>query len=296
LLSGVAASTVGSMVAPVSVHKDQLTRLVALSPGDDRLTALVRRVCAQALSLPPLPAEVAVDGLASEAETTVAEFAEQFSVDVSVITDEQRSRLWKALGNSTFGVVVAMYIADFVPRVRAGLEALSVGSEYLGWVNGPISWEHADPSDAVFNGFLPAVARMRSLDPITSELVRLRGARQHNCRLCKSLRESTALDAGGSETLYDDLDRFETSALLDDRAKAALRYTDALIWSPAHLVADDVAEVRSRFSEAEAVELTFDIMRNASNKVAVALGADAPRVEHGTERYLIGADGQTVFA
>jgi hypothetical protein len=97
LLSGVAASTVGSMVAPVSVHKDQLTRLVALSPGDDRLTALVRRVCAQALSLPPLPAEVAVDGLASEAETTVAEFAEQFSVDVSVITDEQRSRLWKAL-------------------------------------------------------------------------------------------------------------------------------------------------------------------------------------------------------
>jgi alkylhydroperoxidase family enzyme len=188
-----------------------------------------------------------------------------------------------------------MYIADFVPRVRAGLEALSVGSEYLGWVNGPISWEHADPSDAVFNGFLPAVARMRALDPITSELVRLRGAAQHNCRLCKSLREATALDAGGSETLYDDLDHFETSALLDDRAKAALRYTDALIWSPAHLVADDVAEVRCRFSGAEAVEITFDIMRNASNKVAVALGADAPRVEHGTERYLLDADGQTVF-
>ncbi|OBF83489.1 hypothetical protein A5791_00115 [Mycobacterium sp. 852002-51163_SCH5372311] len=281
------------MVAPVSVDKDQLARLVALSSG--RLTALVRRVCAQALSLPPLPADVEVDGPVSEAETTVAEFAEQFSVDVSVITDEQRSRLWKVLGDSTFGAVVVMYIADFVPRVRAGLEALGIGSEYLGWVNGPISWEHADPSDAVFNEFLPAVARMRSLDPVTSELVRLRGAAQHNCRLCKSLRERTALDAGGSETLYDDLERFETSALLDDRAKAALRYTDALIWSPAHLVADDVAEVRSRFSEAEAVELTFDIMRNASNKVAVALGADAPRVEHGTERYLIRANGETVF-
>ncbi|OBA79688.1 hypothetical protein A9W99_20265 [Mycobacterium sp. 1164966.3] len=281
------------MVAPVSVHKDQLTQLVTLTSG--RLTALARRVCAQALSLPPLPADVEVDGPASQAETTVAEFAEQFSVDVSVITDEQRSRLWKALGDSTFGAVVAMYIADFVPRVRAGLEALGVGSEYLGWVNGPISWEHADPSDALFNGFLPAVARMRALDPITSELVRLRGAAQHNCRLCKSLRESTALDAGGSETLYDDIERFESSALLDGRAKAALRYTDALIWSPAHLVADDVAEVRSRFSEAEAIELTFDIMRNASNKVAVALGADAPRVEHGTERYLLDADGQTVF-
>ncbi len=287
------------MAAPVSIREDQLTRLVALSPGSPetgRISALVRRVCAGSLSLPPLPVEAAVGEAESEAEAVVAEFAEQFSVDVSAITDEQRSRLWKQLGDRTFGVVVLMYVADFVPRVRAGLEALGVGAEHLGWVNGPIAWDHTtEPSDLVFNDFLPAVARMRALDPVTSELVRLRGAAQHNCRLCKSLREGGALDAGGSETLYDQLERFETSSLLDARAKAALRYTDALVWTPAHLVADDVAEVRLRFSEGEAVELTFDIMRNASNKVAVSLGADAPRVESGTERYLIGADGQTVF-
>ena len=201
------------------------------------------------------------------------------------------------MGDNTFSVVVQMYIADFVPRVRAGLEALDVGSEYLGWVNKPIAWDHVtSPSDLVFNDFLPAVARMRALDPVTAELVRLRGAAQHHCRLCKSLRESTALDAGGSEALYGDIEAYETSKSLDERAKAALRYTDALIWTPAHLVADVAAEVRSRFSEAEAVELTFDIMRNASNKVAVSLGADAARVEHGTERYLLDADGQTVFS
>ena len=39
--------------------------------------------------------------------------------------------------------------------------------------------------------------------------------------------------------------------------------------------------MRAHFSDAEAVELTFDMMRNASNKVAVALGGDAPRVEQG---------------
>ncbi|OMC13438.1 carboxymuconolactone decarboxylase family protein [Mycobacterium sp. SP-6446] len=274
-----------------------LTRLVALSPGDGRITGLVRRVCGQTLSLPPLPACVEVDEPASEAEAVVAEFAEQFSVDVSAITGEQRSRLWKQLGDSTFGVVVQMYIADFVPRVRAGFEALGVGSEYLDWVDGPISWDHTtDPSDVVFNDFLPAVARMRALDPVTAELVRLRGAAQHNCRLCKSLRETTALDAGGSETLYGDIERYEDSSLLDERAKAALRYTDALIWTPAHLVADVAAEVRSRFSEAKAVELTFDVMRNASNKIAVSLGADAARVDHGTERYLLDAEGQTVFS
>ncbi len=285
------------MVAPVSIREDQLTRLVALAPGDGRVGGLVRRVCAQALSLPPLPACVEVGEPDSEAEAVIAEFAEQFSVDVSAISGEQRSRLWKQLGDRTFGVVVQMYIADFIPRVRAGLEALGIGSQYLGWVNGPISWDHTnDPSDVVFNDFLPAVARLRALDPVTSELVRLRGAAQHNCRLCKSLREGTALDAGGSETLYGDIEDFEKSALLTGRAKAALRYTDALIWTPAHLVADVVAEVRARFSEAEAIELTFDIMRNASNKVAVSLGADAPRVEHGTERYLLDADGQTVYA
>jgi alkylhydroperoxidase family enzyme len=283
------------MAAPVSVRKDQLTQLVALSPGDGRITGLVRQVCAQAVSLPRLPAEVEVAEPESETEAVVAEFAEQFSVDVSAITREQRSRLWKQLGDSAFSAVVAMYIADFVPRVRAGLEGLGVGSEYLAWVRGPIAWDHSDPSDAVFNDFLPAVARMRALDPVTSELVRLRGAAQHNCRLCKSLREGTALDAGGSETLYSDIERYETSKLLDERAKAALRYADALIWTPAHLVADVAAEVRACFSEAEAVELTFDVMRNASNKVAVSLGGDAARVERGTERYLLDADGQTVF-
>jgi alkylhydroperoxidase family enzyme len=288
------------MAASVSVREDQLTRLVALSPGslgDGRVAGLVRRVCAQTLSLPSLPVEVAVSEPESEAESVVAEFAEQFSVDVSAITGEQRSRLWKQLGDSTVGVVLLMYIADFIPRARVGLEALGVGEQYLGWTHGPITWDYAtDPSEAVFNEFLPAVARMRALDPITSELVRLRGALQHNCRLCKSLREGTALDAGGSETLYDEIERYEESKLLDERAKAALRYADALIWTPAHLDADVVAEVRTRFSEVEAVELTFDVMRNASNKVAVSLNADAPRVDHGTERYLLDVDGQPVYS
>jgi alkylhydroperoxidase family enzyme len=274
------------------VLNDDLTRLVALSPGDGRLTALVRRVCGQTLGLPALPA--AADPVSDD---IVAEFAEQFSTDVSEIAGEQRSKLWKMLGNNTFSAVVQMYIADFVPRVRAGLEALGIGAEYLGWAAGPVAWDHAtDPSDLVFNTFLPTVARLRELDALTAEVVRLRGATQHNCRLCKSLRETTALNAGGTETLYGDIERFEASAQLTDRHKAALRYADALIWTPNSVGADIAAGVRAHFSDAEAVELTLDVMRNASNKVAVALAGDAPRVEHGTEQYLLDVDGQTVFS
>jgi alkylhydroperoxidase family enzyme len=282
------------------VRDDELTRLVALTPGDGRMTGLVRRVCAETLSLPPLPAEVALVGPESDteaAEAAVAGFAEQFSIDVSTVDDTQRKALWSALGDKTFGVVVQMYVADFVPRVRAGLEALGVGERYLGWADGRIVWDRAtDPSDAVFNGFLPTVARLRDLDALTSEVVRLRGATQHNCRLCKSLRETTALHAGGSETLYGDIEHFEASEALTDRQKAALRYVDALIWSPSRIARGVADGIRACFSDAEAVELTFDVMRNASNKIAVALAGDAPRVESGTEEYLLDVDGQTVFS
>ena len=44
------------------------------------------------------------------------------------------------------------------------------------------------------------------------------------------------------------------------------------------------------------VSVTDVLMRNGINKVAVALGGDAPRVAEGTERYLLGADGQPVFS
>ncbi len=270
----------------------QLQTLVVQSPADSaRLIGLVRRTCASTLSLPPLPAEVEVDEAESETERAVAAFAEQFSVDVSAIDDAQRAAFTAALGAATFPVVVQMFIADFLPRVRTGLEALGLP---VTWVPDRPRWDHGtDATDVVFNTLLPAVARLRALDPVTAEVVRLRGAAQHNCRLCKSRREGTALDAGGSETLYDDIDRFEESALLTEAQKAALRFVDALIWSPARIDPAVTAGVRAHFTDEQAWELTLDVLRNASNKIAVALKADAPRVESGTERYVIDAEGQT---
>lgn len=270
-----------------------VARLIALSPPDDaRINARVRVTCARALSLPPLPAEVDFASADSEAESAAVDFAEQFAVDVTGITDAQRGRLLAGLGERAFRAVVLMYVADFVPRVRAGLDALGLGDGFAG----PVAWDHAsDPADVVFNEFLPAVARLDALDPLTAELVRLRGAGQHRCRLCKSLREGAALDAGGSETLYGDIERYESSALLTDRQKVALRYVDALIWSPAAISAEIAAGVREHFSDDAAVELTLDVMRNASNKIAVAFAADTPRVEQGTEVYRILPDGQLEY-
>ena len=238
-------------------------------------------------------AHVSAPGAAPDAPPALAEFAEQFSVDVSGITDEQRAALSAALGKATFGVVVQMYVADFLPRVKAGFVALGLPAP---WAAQPQPDSDADVAGVVFDSLLPGVARLRELDPVTTEVVRLRGAMAHNCRLCKSLREAGALDAGGSESLYDDIEQFESSLLVTDPHKAALRYADALIWTPNHIEPAVAAGVTAHFSPAQARELTLDVMRNASNKIAVALKADAPRVEQGTERYLIDADGQTVYS
>ena len=272
----------------------RLAGLVAMSSGDTALDTLIRLTCGRALSLPPLPSEVDLFDSASGDHAVVAAFAEQFTVDVSDIGRNQRKQLLSALGDNAFRTVVAIFIADFVPRVWAGLGALGMGRPGNG---GTPDWDHdADPVDALLNGFVPAVARLHALDPVTTEVVRLRGALQHNCRLCKSRRYEDALESGGSESMYGDIEQFETSAQLTERHKAALRYVDALIWTPSAISKDVAAGVREHFTEEEAFELTLDVMRNAANKIMVAFGADAAQVAEGTQLVRIDADGQTVVA
>ncbi len=271
---------------------DRVTALVAMSSGEGRLDTLMRLTCGRALSLPPLPMEVDLIDGAAEHEPLVCAFTEQFAIDVSGISDNQRKQLAAALGDNTFRTVVMMFVADFIPRVWAGFEALSLRRQGDG---GAVEWDHdSDPTDALLNGFLPAVARLRALDPVTTEVVRLRGATQHNCRLCKSRRETAALEAGGSEDLYSEIEDYESSVRFSDAQKAALRFVDAMIWSPSQISAEVAAGVRNNFSENQAFELTLDIMRNAANKIMVSLGVDAPLVTDGTELFSVTEDGQTV--
>jgi alkylhydroperoxidase family enzyme len=273
---------------------ERIGGLVAMSSGDGRRDTLMRLTCGRALSLPPLPMEVDLIDGGAEHEPLVCTFTEQFATDVSGIGDNQRKLLAQALGDNVFRTVVMMFVADFVPRVWAGFEALGLRRHGNG---GDVAWDHdSDPTDALLNGFLPAVARLRGLDPVTTEVVRLRGAAQHNCRLCKSRRETNALDAGGSEDLYSEIERYETSEKLTDAHKAALQYVDAMIWTPSQISPELAKGVRKHYSEDQAFELTLDIMRNAANKIMVSLGVDAPLVTDGTELFSVDEDGQTVSA
>jgi alkylhydroperoxidase family enzyme len=273
-----------------------LTDLVALAAG----------LCAEQHGLRPLTpppgtgqrwAGVAAadwhsaEGL-SDAGRTALEFAAQFSLDVSAVSDRQRRELFDHLGKAAADFVAVVFVVDFVPRARAALETL------FGPPAGPTrSDDGAPPAPdlwGAFDRFIRAVPRLDALDPVTSELVRLRGARQHRCRLCQSLRSRPALLAGADEDAFGAIDDYQVSRLSAGQ-KAALAFTDAMIWTPGRIDKAVAGAVIGELGPAQGVELVLDVTRNALNKIAVALAADAPHVEDGVEIYDINARGDLVY-
>lgn len=133
-----------------------------------------------------------------------------------------------------------------------------------------------------------AVVRSTILDPVTTELVRLRCARQHDCRICQTLRLADAADRGLDESMAGKVDHYERSDL-DERHKVALRIVDAFIWRPANMSDELVAQAHEQFTDAELAELLLDITKWSTQKIHVALGTD------GADRLPVGDAGVSYF-
>ncbi len=215
-----------------------------------------------------------------------ARFAEQFVVDVAGITDADRAALSGALGRETFTFVQALFVVDMFQRARIALHRLYAVTD-----DGP----PAEPGDlwAAIEEYMRVVARASALDPLTTELIRLRGATVHRCRLCQSRLSVRALDAAGESSPFSAVEDFEHS-VLSSRHKIALRLTDAVVTQPAQIDDQLVAQVHGAFTNAESTEIVLDIVRNAANKIAVAFAADAPQVADGIEFFDLDANGEVV--
>ncbi len=272
--------------------------------GDPALLRATATRCGVLLDLTPCipPPDLA----AGEADSTLGAaprgvaltFAEQFCLDVAALDDMRRVEMTEVLGHGAFDYVQAVYVFDYLPRVRTVLQVLGGGPP------GPVTPGAATriatagaPGGSLWDAveeLLRAIGRLRALDPVTSELVRLRGARQHNCRLCRSLRSRSAILAGADDDLFALVDH-PASGQLSPRHRAALDLTDAIIWHPGRLDPDVVLAVRRELTASEWTELVLDVMRNAANKIAVALEADAPHVSEGVEIYDIDERGEAVY-
>ncbi|HET9729958.1 MAG TPA: carboxymuconolactone decarboxylase family protein [Acidimicrobiia bacterium] len=257
--------------------------------GDALLRGLLRRHIAGLLGAEAVPIDL---GKCSNDERDVLGFAEQFVLDVGGTGVDQRRRALEALaalGEDPFEFVMLCYVADWTVRTGAAWRQLFDAdcAPDLSVPAAPSLWEAIDAS-------FRAIARQNELDPITTELVRLRGARAHNCRLCKSLRSSRAAAAGATEQTYAMIDEHATSDL-SRRHRIALQLVDALIWQPVAFPSGLVDSLHDQFTPAQLVELVLDAARNAGNKIAVALGVDAAHVTEGVEHYDIDAAGTVVY-
>ena len=215
----------------------------------------------------------------------VRAFAEQFRVDVSRIDEEQRAAFVAATKDHQFSVAQMVWIGDIATRLRGALDTLFGPSDWAAPRRHPVRevWETIDE-------FMRTVAHHHALDPTLTELIRLRGARQHDCRLCQSRRSVAAIEAGADEATFSSVDDYATSDL-PAPTKAALALVDAMIWTPQDIPADVVSDVRAQLTPEQAVEVVLDVIRNATNKIAVALGADDPEVTDGVQLFVTDADG-----
>jgi len=244
------------------------------------LVALVREEVGGALGSAPVPAERGDRGACRA-------LVEQFVVDVGAVTDGQRSAALVELGDDAFGFMQVCYVTDLDARIGAAW------SQLFGVEREPVA-AHGTELWPALEGFMRAVALLPALDPVTTEVVRLRGARSHRCRMCQSRRSVPAAANGADESLYDQIDHYESSAL-SRRHKVALRLVDAILWEPRQYPDALINDVQAQFSPEEIVELVLDVARNAANKIAVAFAADAPTVSEGVELYDIDERGDVVF-
>src|SRR5829696_6459903 len=134
-------------------------------------------------------------------------------------------------------------MSDLEPRIR-----LSANGD------GAIAPVLADALDA----FAAAAMRAQAVDPVTTELVRLRCAGYHDCRICGSLRLADARQRGVDEEMAAKVARYEASDL-PERAKVALRLADAVIIDPSTADRALAAQVHEHFSEEQIAELLLDI-------------------------------------
>lgn len=236
-------------------------------------------------AVPALDAVLAIapPDLASPA---VRELAEQVALDVSVVSDAQRAAFLAATGPSAFEVVQRIWAQDVPPRGLAVLDQLYGASPVR-----PASAPSAGDPWPLLEELMREVVRLDALDPVTTELVRLRGAVAHDCRLCRSRRSVPARQAG---PMLDEVESGSLPAGLTSSQRAALALTDAVVWDWKAVPEPVLAAVRQELTEAQAVEVVLDVVRNAANKIAVALGADAPEVSDGVQWFRSDADGQVL--
>lgn len=277
--------------------------------GDPVLLELVRVRVAQLIGNPVAVRARAPASAASPAEQDVIDLTEQFVIDVGGTTEEMRAGLTARFGaDGARELVTAIYVVEFTQRLQliaprllgdaaaapasspaaAGSLAAASSAAASSLAAAGLSAAAGVSPAGLLNAYQAVVVRGSTLDPATTELVRLRCARTHHCRICQTLRLADARAAGVDEDMTAKVDRYERSDL-PERAKVALRVTDAFITRPELLSDAEAGQARASFGPDELASLSLDITKWSTQKIKVMLGTD------GADRLVTDADGVALF-
>ncbi|MBS1230978.1 MAG: alkylhydroperoxidase [Proteobacteria bacterium] len=119
--------------------------------------------------------------------------------------------------------------------------------------------------------------RSSPIEAALRSLLTVRVSQINWCAFCVDINAATGLKRGVSEAQFEALADFETSALFDERQKAALAYAEAMTRSGQGVDDELMARLKTHFDDQAVIELTALIaFQNMSSKFNAAL-AVAPQ-------------------
>jgi alkylhydroperoxidase family enzyme len=196
---------------------------------------------------------------------------------------------------ATRGLLEAMYVFDQAARLVIGHGRLFSPGEFGDVPPDLAPSDHRPLAEANLQ-LHHAVLALSGVDPVTTELVRLRAGVHHDCRTCLSMRLVVDGRVVVDEALFAHLDRYGDDPVFSPAQRAALRYADAHMTGPDQITPDLRADLRSHFTAAQLVELSLDVAAWNYQKTLVALDLDAPASREGVVGMLINDDGTVRIA
>lgn len=237
-----------------------------------------------------------VDRVVGEPDTPLlgaaGELIEQFVFYVPDVTESLLAPLRAHLGQAGLETFVqVLYLIDQTTRLRL------IYRQLFGVTDMPVTGR-ANP-DATW-GLREALAQVHAttmclsdLDELTSEIVRLRAASYHHCKLCMSVRLAGASGSVVNEDLAEQIAHCESSSFAEAH-KVALRYADTHMTDPRNIGAVLREQLVKYYTRSQIIELTLDVSQWNQQKILVALGTDAAVSESGLTPLMFDADGHII--
>jgi 4-carboxymuconolactone decarboxylase len=142
-----------------------------------------------------------------------------------------------------FGPKMMKKLTGRDPHRGSGLEPIEI-------------WAHQPKMMIGMGRFNQAVRKGKTVEERIKNLVELKGAQMIGCEYCVDLGSQICRNSGFDDEELLALPRYRSSDLFEDREKAVLDYTVAVMRTPVEMTDELFARIKEYFSDEQIVEIT----------------------------------------